>query len=109
MTETARPVLPKLDAEATTFDVVAHHRARTRKAEQRTAFLEAANESLIRKLALAVRIAAGQDCDAAVLMAAIEQMDELAQRAPERGLSTDELLEVLRETDPVRLSERDAA
>jgi hypothetical protein len=96
-----------------TFDLVAHHRERTRKAEQRNAFLEAQNAKLYRLLALAVRIASndGRDCDPTVLTAAIEELDTLtlAETARGPGPSIDQLGELLRATDPDRIARGEAA
>ena len=80
-----------------TFDVVAHHRRRTREAERRADMLEHERAKLERLLARALQIAAGTESEPLVLLAVLEEIDRLvAKPAP----TIEELVLVLRETDP---------
>ena len=80
------------------FDVASHHRRRTRLAEGRANGLERELAKALRLLGLALRVAAGDDCDPIVLLRALEQVDEHAQ-SPDAS-SIDDLAALLRETDP---------
>ena len=82
---------------ATAFDAVAHHRARSRRAEARADALELQRTKLERLLGRALQIAAGSECEPLVLLAVLEEIDRLAAKpAP----TIEELVVVLRETDP---------
>ncbi len=85
---------------ATGFDVVAHHRTRTRRAEARADGLERHRQRLERILAVALRVATGdgRDADSLALLKAIEATLDLAETLPEHG--TDPFVRLLRETDP---------
>lgn len=76
------------------FDIVAHHRARTRRAEARCAALEQVRNRLERLLAITLRAAAGNDCDPNVLLAVIEHLDAEAQKP---GADYDKLAQLLRD------------
>ena len=76
------------------FDIVAHHRARTRRAEARADALEHVRRRLERLLAIALRAAAGNDCDPVVLLTVIERIDEESQRP---GADYEELALLLRD------------
>ena len=80
-----------------TFDVVAHHRERTRRSELRAEALDRQRVRLDRLLALALRVAAGQHCDPLVLLRVLEQMLDVAD-----ATDVDELVQLLRDTDPDR-------
>lgn len=83
---------------AATFDVVvAHHRARTRKAERRAETLEELNGLLFRLLGLAVEVAtAGSTVDPLALLALLEDIDRAMQQ-PRPGLSDERMTELLRQ------------
>lgn len=85
-----------------TFDVIAHHRERRRVAELRADGLERQRDRLQRLLTLAVRAAAGKDCEPLVLLRALEEMLDTADTIP-NGPSIDELVQLLRETDPAQV------
>ena len=78
------------------FDVASHHRRRTRLAEGRANGLERELAKALRLLGLALRVAAGDECEPIVLLRALEQVDEIGQR---HGASIDELAALLRATD----------
>ncbi len=85
------------------FDLIAHHRRRTRAAERRADTLELQRAKLERMLALAVRVASadGRDCDPLVLVEMIEELDRLTLDPPEPTIG--ELVVLLRDTDPGRI------
>jgi len=82
-------------ATRTGFDIVEHHRRRTRQAEARADALDAVRHRLERLLAIALRAAAGNECDPAVLLSVIEEIDRKAQ---EPGADYDQLAQLLKET-----------
>ena len=89
------------------FDIVAQLRERARRAELRVDGLERARDRLVRVLALAIQVAAGQDCKPLVLLRALEEMLDTADALPaERG--HEELAELLIETDPDRRRKKEA-
>lgn len=68
------------------FDVIEHHRHRTRRAEARADGLQRELDNAVRLLTLTARVAAGHDCDPITLLQILEPMtrpepsvDELAQ------------------------------
>ncbi len=81
-----------------TFDLATHQRERIRSLERHNQHLEHVRQRLERLLAIALKAAAGNDCDPQVLLRVIEQLDAEA----ERGRSLDELAQLLQETDPDR-------
>jgi hypothetical protein len=81
------------------FDVVAHHRERTREAERQADMLARELDKAVRLLALAVRAAAGDEADPATVLRVLEELDGLVQR-PEP--TVDDLIALFRETDPDR-------
>jgi hypothetical protein len=83
-----------------TFDVVAHCRARTVAAERRAEHLERRRVQLERLLAVCLDVAVGGSrVDRLALLSLLEDM--LAQLDEIRALpSTDTLVTLLRETDP---------
>ncbi len=83
------------------FDVASQHRRRTRLAEGRANGLELQLAKALRLLGLALRVAAGDECEPIVLLRALEQIDEHAQSP---GASIDELAALLRVTDPLRVA-----
>jgi len=89
---------------ATAFDAVAHHRARSRRAEARADALELQRTKLERLLGVALRVATGdgRDADPLALLRAIEATLDLAETLPEHG--TDPFVRLLRETDPARFA-----
>lgn len=127
-----------------TFDVVAHCRDRARDAEARATMLETEFAKATRLLALAVKAAAGDDCDPLVLLKTLEGLDQVDQTQPQpvkakrpkpadwifprgyvfpgheravadlrarwaredNGPPIDQLVELLRDTDPAEASER---
>ena len=82
------------------FDVVQHHRRRTRQAEARADMLERERAKLERLLGLALEVAAGNECKPLVLLRALEVLD----RAAETGEPSAELVQLLRQTDPDRVA-----
>jgi len=88
---------------ASPFDIVQHHRKRTRRAEGRADGLERELAKALRLLGLAVTTAAGEDCDPLTLLRVLEAHDAEMQR-PRRGPSIDELVQLLRETDPAAVA-----
>lgn len=83
------------------FDVVSHHRRRTRLAEGRASGLELQLAKACRLLGLAVQVAAGDECEPTALIQVLEMLDERAQSP---GASIDELVALLRDTDPERMA-----
>lgn len=81
----------------TAFDVVEHHRRRTRRAEQRANALEHVRNRLERLLAITLRAACGPDHDPVALLHVIERIDDLAQHP---GADYDQLAQLLRDTAP---------
>ncbi len=63
------------------FDLIQHHRARTRTAEARADALERIQARLVQVLKLAVLVAAGDDCDPRVLLRVLELRDADLRRA----------------------------
>jgi len=61
--------------------------------------LERERARLERLLALALRVAAGDECQPLTLLAALERIEEEIRR-PRSGRTIDELADLLRETDP---------
>ncbi len=59
------------------FDVVGHHRKRTRVAEGRADMLERERAKLERLLVLALRVAVGNECEPLDLLRVIEELDRL--------------------------------
>lgn len=84
------------------FDLAAHHRERTRRAEQYADSLERQRARHERLLALALQIAAGTDCDPLVLLRLLEETLDAADRQPSE-FSVDELVQLLRDTDPAKI------
>ena len=85
------------------FDVVEHHRKRTREAERRADHLERRRAELERLLAVCLDVACGHTgvkplAMLAVLEEMLVQVDEI-RALPERK-SIDELAQLLRGTDP---------
>jgi hypothetical protein len=87
----------------TEFDIVAHHRERTRRAEQRADGLERHRDHLERLLLVTAQVAAGQDCNPLVLLRAILEMVDTADALPPPGRTIEDDLALLRETDTARL------
>ncbi len=83
------------------FDLLEHHRRRTRQAEGRANALETQLAKALRLIGLAVQVAAGDECEPIALLQVLEQLDERAQN---RGASIDDLAAILRATDPVRVA-----
>ncbi|MEJ7569923.1 MAG: hypothetical protein WKF41_16870 [Gaiellaceae bacterium] len=79
------------------FDSVAHLTRRVRRAEQRAEMLERLLAKTLRLLALAIKVAAGTDCDPMVLLTVIEEVDRIAEKPAPTG---EELAELLRPTNP---------
>lgn len=74
------------------FDIIQHHRDRTRRAEARAAMLEHIQARLERLLAITLRAAAGNDCDPLTLLKVIERLDEEAGKP---GADYDKLAQLL--------------
>lgn len=83
------------------MSVVAHHRARARRAEERAAALAAQRDRLEQLLALALQVAAGDDCDPIVLLRVLE---EIIDGVDARKAELDRAAALLRATDPDRLT-----
>ena len=76
------------------FHLATHQRDRMRTLERENAHLEQARRRLERILAIALRVAVGDDCDPLVLLQVLEEIDR------KRGTPTHELVQLLRETAP---------
>ncbi|MEO5577280.1 MAG: hypothetical protein ABIR67_10270 [Gaiellaceae bacterium] len=85
------------------FDLLEHHRRRTRTAEGRADGLARELAKADRLLALALRVAARNECDPLVLLCVLERADEIARSAVP---TTVVLVTLLRETDPARILEQ---
>jgi len=83
------------------FDILEHHRRRTRLAEGRANGLELQLAKALRLLGLALQVAAADECGPNVLLRALERVDEIGQRP---GASIDDLAALLRATDPLRVT-----
>ena len=77
------------------FDVVGHHRARTRRAEAHADSAERQRDKLERLLILALDVATGngERCDRLVLLGLLEELDEALQRP---CIDEERVLELLR-------------
>lgn len=89
------------------FDLVDHHRRRARRAEQRADHLERVNAKLWRLLADAAVLIAGPDVDPLVAVRVLEGMDEI-RGDRRRAWTDDELVQLLRATDPAAVTGRAA-
>lgn len=87
------------------FDIVQHHRERTREAERRAEHLERERSRLERLLALALRVATadGKDADPLALLSVLEELDRAVEQD---AAEIDELVQLLRDTDPARIVPR---
>lgn len=78
------------------FDITSHHRQRTRRAEARAQALEQLNAQLYRMLADAATLTMPEHPTLFIRL-----LDEMAKRR-RTGPSIDALVQLLRETEPVR-------
>ena len=88
------------------FDVIQHHRARTRAAEARADMLEREREHLRRVLRLTLVVAVGTECEPLTLLRLI---DVAACAEFDAANERERLARLLRETDPERIRSRSAA
>jgi hypothetical protein len=84
------------------FDLAAHQRNRIRRLERDLAGVTRHRDRLERLLALAVTVAAGDDCEPLVLLRMLELLLDADGDAGRSELSVDETVELLRRTDPAR-------
>ncbi len=96
-----RTNLPAAAGGRRPFDLIAHHRDRSRRAEARADGLARELAKALRLLGLALQVAAGNECKPSALLQMLERIDELAQKP---GRSIDDLAVLLRETAPDRVT-----
>ena len=85
---------------ATGFDIVRHHRERTRGAERRAEHLERERSRLERLLAIALRAATADNVEPLSLLAGLEDLDRAVEQD---AAEIDELVQLLRDTAPAEM------